>query len=53
MEDSNQIWIAAMGPDSKALGEVKTKRQLYQRQIATTIASLLGLDFKPQHPVLL
>lgn len=52
VDDSNQIWLAAMGPDTKTLGEVKTNGQLYQRQIATTIASLLGLDFKPQHPVM-
>ena len=49
--DANQIWIAAIGPDTKVLGEVKQPGQLYQRQLATTIAALLGFDFKPEHEV--
>ncbi len=52
IEGSNQIWIAAIGPDTKPLGEIKNKPQLYQRQLATTFAALLGFDFKPQHPVM-
>lgn len=51
VEDSNEIWIAVLGPDSKHLGEVSEGGQLYQRQLATTISTLLGLDFKPSHPV--
>jgi len=50
--DAGQIWIAAMGPDSSPLGEVKTDITLFQRQIATTIAALVGLQFKPNHPVM-
>jgi len=50
-EGSNQIWIAVIGPDTKALGEVKNNPQLYQKQLATTIAALLGFNFKPSHPV--
>ncbi len=46
---SNQIWLAAVGPDTKANGEQKQPGQLYQRQLATTISSLLGLSFKPDH----
>lgn len=49
---SNQIWIAAIGPDTKPLGEVTNNPQLYQRQLATTFAALLGYDFKPEHPVM-
>jgi hypothetical protein len=52
VEDCNQIWIAAMGPGIKPLGEVKTEGQLYQRQLATTIAALIGFDFKPKHEVM-
>lgn len=52
IEDAGQIWIAAIGPDTKPLGEVKNNETLYQRQLATTFASLLGFDFKPQHPVM-
>ncbi|MEP7373152.1 MAG: alkaline phosphatase family protein [Chitinophagaceae bacterium] len=50
--DAHEIWLAAIGPDTKPSGEIKTSGQLYQRQIATTIAKLLGFDFKPAHPVL-
>ncbi|MBL7697534.1 MAG: hypothetical protein JNK79_05230 [Chitinophagaceae bacterium] len=51
VEDANQIWFAVLGPDSKHLGEVVSGEQLYQRQLASTIAALLGLDFKPSHSV--
>ncbi len=51
IEESSQIWLAAIGPDTKPLGELKTANQLYQKQIAATIASLLGLQFKAVHPV--
>lgn len=52
VEDSNQIWIAAIGPDTKVTGEVTQSGQLYQRQLATTFAALLGFDFKPAHEVM-
>jgi hypothetical protein len=49
VKDAGQIWIAAMGPDTKAMGEVKTNEPLYQKQIAPTIAAFLGLHFVPDH----
>lgn len=49
--DSHEIWLAAIGPDTKDFGEMKTPGQFYQRQIATTMAQLLGLSFNPGHPV--
>jgi hypothetical protein len=52
IEDSDQIWIAAVGPDTKPLGEMKKTEQVYQRQLATTFAALLGFEFKPVHPVM-
>ncbi len=52
IKGASELWLAAMGPDTKAMGEVKEPGQLYQRQIATTIAALLGFEFKPQHPVM-
>jgi hypothetical protein len=52
VEDSHEIWMAVMGPDTKPLGEIKKEGQLYQGQIAATIAALLGLEFKPGHPVM-
>lgn len=51
IEDAGQIWIAAIGPDTKLLGEVKSSMQLYQKQLAATISKLLGLTFTANHPV--
>ena len=45
--DSGGTWIAVLGPDSPALGEVNTATQLYQKQIAPTISKLLGSNFIP------
>jgi Type I phosphodiesterase / nucleotide pyrophosphatase len=45
--DAGQIWIAALGPDTKAEGLVKTKMPLYQKQIAPTLAAILGFQFVP------
>lgn len=50
-EHSNETWLAVIGPDSKGLGEVKTESQIYQDQIAQTLAKLLGFTFKTDHPV--
>ena len=51
IEDSYQIWMAAMGPGIKAKGEVKTNQQLYQKQFAQTMASMLSLTFTAEHPI--
>ena len=51
ISDASEIWMAVLGPGIKSLGEVNTEAQLYQKQIATTIASLLGYNFTPEHPV--
>jgi hypothetical protein len=50
VHDSNEIWFAVLGPDSEHLGEVN-QGQVYQKQFAATIASLLGFDFKPDHAI--
>jgi hypothetical protein len=50
--DAGQIWIAAIGPDTKHMGEATNCSTLYQAQLATTFAALLGFDFKPDHPVM-
>jgi len=49
--DAHEIWFAVMGPDTPAKGEIKTEMQIYQKQFAQTIASLLGLKFTSEHPV--
>ncbi|MGX7666197.1 sulfatase-like hydrolase/transferase [Flavobacterium pedocola] len=48
---SDQVWFAIMGPGIPAKGEVKKKVQLYQNQIAQTIAGLLDMKFIAAHPV--
>ncbi|WP_205686255.1 alkaline phosphatase family protein [Chitinophaga parva] len=51
VKESGQIWMAFLGPDTRALGEIKTQQQVYQQQIAATIAGLLGMQFSAAHPV--
>ncbi len=51
IEDAGQIWIAALGPDTKPLGEIKTSMLLYQKQLAATFAKILGFTFTANHPV--
>ena len=50
--EATEMWIAVIGPDTKPVGEVKKDEQLYQGQLAATIAELLGFRFKPVHPLL-
>jgi hypothetical protein len=45
INEADQIWFAVMGPDTPATGEVKGEQQLYQKQLASTLAALLGLDY--------
>ena len=42
---SNETWLMAVGPDTKPLGEMKTKEQIFQTQYAATIARILGLNY--------
>ena len=51
IEDADQIWFAALGPNTPASGEMKTVAQLYQKQFAQTFAKLMGYTFKADHPV--
>lgn len=48
---SSQMWFAIMGPDTPALGEMKTEEQYFQKQIAKTAASLLSLEYTNIEPV--
>jgi hypothetical protein len=45
---SENIWIAAIGPDTPALGERHGAPQVVQAQIAATVAAFLGEDFRKQ-----
>jgi len=42
---SENIWIAVMGPDTKALGERTQTGAITQSQVAATAAAALGEDF--------
>jgi phosphopentomutase/2,3-bisphosphoglycerate-independent phosphoglycerate mutase family metalloenzyme len=48
---SAQTWMAMIGPGIEPIGEMKTAQQVYQKQIASTIATLLGQDFKSPHRI--
>ena len=47
---AGQIWIAMLGPGTPALGEVTQGSPVTQSQIATTVATLLGEDYKRSEP---
>lgn len=49
--DSYQMWIAVMGPGIVKKGEVNQRMQLFQAQVAQTVAKVLGKVFKTNHPV--
>lgn len=48
---SGQIWMAVIGPDTDALGEMKNKDQYWQKQFARTAAAFLSLDYSSSRPV--
>jgi hypothetical protein len=47
---SENIWIAVIGPDTPARGERHNTPTVIQAQIASTIAALLGEDFRRAVP---
>jgi hypothetical protein len=49
-EGSGDIWMAVLGPAIEPEGELRNKDQVYQKQLAATIASLLGDPVAPGHP---
>jgi len=49
--DAYQIWFGVIGPKVKALGEIKTNQQHYQKQLAQTLATLAGHRFEAEHEV--
>jgi Metalloenzyme superfamily len=48
---SSQTWLALLGKNISPLGEVKTEGQLFQKQLAQTIAKLLGEEFGEQKAI--
>lgn len=51
IKDAYQIWMAALGAGIPSEGEIKKEEQLYQAQIAATIAMLLGESFTASQPI--
>jgi hypothetical protein len=49
-EGSGDIWMAVLGPAIEPEGELRNREQVYQKQLAATIASLLGDPAAPGHP---
>jgi len=48
---SDAIWFAVIGPDTPALGEMKTNGQWWQNQLAKTAAAFLGMDYTNKQEV--
>lgn len=46
VKGSENTWFAIIGPDTSPTGEVKTQVITYHKQLAQTMAQLLGFDFK-------
>jgi hypothetical protein len=49
--DASEIWLAVIGPGIQPKGEIKEPMQLFQKQLAATIAKMLTLNFTTNHPV--
>lgn len=45
IEGAEEIWFAVIGPDTPASGEMKSKGQYYQNQVASTAAAFLGINY--------
>jgi hypothetical protein len=48
--DSKYIWMAFLGPDTRALGERSNVEAVTQSQIAATLAAFLGEDYNAATP---
>lgn len=48
IKNSDETWIATIGPNIKAKGEIKEQAQLHNSQIATTIQKILGVTVLPK-----
>jgi hypothetical protein len=48
--DSAYIWFGALGPDIRPLGERQNTPLVYQAQVASTVAQMVGADFRKASP---
>ncbi len=51
IDGADQIWIAILGPDTPSSGIVTSEQQLYQNQVAATVAKFLGLEYTAERSV--
>jgi bisphosphoglycerate-independent phosphoglycerate mutase (AlkP superfamily) len=51
IKGADEMWFAVLAPGLPAKGEVTSNMQLYLQQLAQTIANLLGVTYKTDHPV--
>ena len=51
IKGSGDAWLAVIGPDTKAEGEIEIPGKFFQKQIAATISNFLGYNFIANHPV--
>ncbi|MEO6723364.1 MAG: hypothetical protein ABIN67_23560 [Ferruginibacter sp.] len=49
IKGSGETWLAMLGAGIEPTGEGKQEQQVYQKQVAATVASLLGLKFTARH----
>ena len=51
VRDAHQVWMAVIGPDTPAKGELSKGKHYYTNQIAATIAKFFGLNYTTDHSV--
>ena len=51
VDGAREIWMAAIGPDTPARGEVRADEGHFQDQVAATVAAFLGLDYEDRFEV--
>lgn len=51
VKGSGEIWLAMLGKNIAAVGEVNVAQRIFQSQIAATVAQLTGHQFLAAHPV--
>ncbi len=47
---AGQTWLAVLGPDTPPTGEQRGRGQLYLKQVAQTLAQLLGVPYRGERP---
>jgi len=51
VSDAHEMWFALIGPNVKPIGEIKVQQQSYQKQLAATLAKLVGFTFSANHEI--